>query len=111
MLHLLAALFFYNHFLGTETAQLLQQSFTLSQAVSFGAHDMVLHYMRLQRATCWRQLGQVWMTSLQPSTQKGIRQQPRSHLQQVGKLNQNKSTDSDMLKKKKECKLEMQSRC
>lgn len=41
--------------------------------------------MRLQRDTCWRQLGQVWTTSLQLSTQKGIKQHPRSHLQTVHK--------------------------
>ena len=45
------------------------------------------------------------MTSLQPSTQKGIRQQPRSHLPQVAKWNQNKSTDSDVLKTR-DCKLQ-----
>lgn len=33
-------------------------------------------YMRLQRPTCWRQLGHWWTTSLQPSMQNGIRQHP-----------------------------------
>ena len=85
--------FSHHHFLAAEAALRSYQSFALSKATSFGTQDVDVHYMRLQRATCWRQLGQVWMTSLQPSTQKGIRQQPRSHLPQVAKWNQNKFTD------------------
>ena len=37
-------------------------------------------YRRLHlEMTCW-QLGQRWITSLQPSMQKGMKQHPRSHL-------------------------------
>lgn len=39
----------------------------------------VTDYIRLYLPMTWLQLGQLWVTSLQPSTQKGMRQQPRSH--------------------------------
>lgn len=37
-------------------------------------------YRRLLLPTIWWQLGQMWIASLQPSMQNGMKQQPRSHL-------------------------------
>lgn len=43
-------------------------------------------YIRLNLPTVWWQLGQVWMTSLHPSMQNGIRQQPSHRLKKSKKF-------------------------
>lgn len=43
-------------------------------------------YIRLNLPTVWWQLGQEWMTSLHPSMQNGIRQQPSHKLKKIKSL-------------------------
>lgn len=56
-------------------------SFFLSKSCPLGMGAMLVVHKRLYTPTSWWQLGQEWVTSLNMSTQNGIRQQPATPLE------------------------------